>query len=334
MARLTTARLLALARTLPVVILWGAGCEAIIDGQLGAVRCEVEGAVGPPVCQDTYACQAGLCVPSPPPVTSCTTDADCGAGAFCLDPALVGGTGANRCTRACCTSGDCDGQDVCWIPPDGTASVCWPAAAAGRAVLGAVPAWGACAIDGDCRSGRCSGGHCDDTCCSDTSCLAGNGACRFATFPAAEVTGFWCATAVADGGTAARYAQCKSDAECASGLCVAITVDISVCSVPCCSSEECGSITGVDDTPSQVRCVTLPGQGGARACAGLDGGTAATGITCAADSDCRSGMCRGPVGMMHCSDTCCSDTSCGDDVSLACLPVNFDDAWALQCEPK
>jgi hypothetical protein len=325
-----------LARALPALLLWAAGCEILVSGQLGEVRCEIEGAVGPPACPAAYSCELGVCVPSLLGAP-CSSDAQCDLGDFCLDPAVFGATGAPRCSRTCCTSSDCDvdGQQICWIPPDGGASLCWPAAAVGRTVTGTAAAWAACAADSDCRSGRCTGGNCADTCCSDTSCLAGDGVCRFGVAPAADTqsaTGFWCAAAVS--GTAARYAECKSDAECASGLCVELAPETYRCSAPCCSSEDCEGIEDATAGLMPVRCITLSGSGDARACAALGAGISLVGDVCVTGTDCRSGMCDGPAGQKRCSDVCCSDATCGNPGSLVCRPVEVGDAWALQCEPK
>ena len=176
-------RLLSLARALPALLLWAAGCEALVNGQLGDVRCEVEGRVGPPGCPSASECHAGLCVPSPLGAP-CAGDADCSLGDFCLDPAVFGAVGpdggaadAPRCSRPAAPRATATprGSRCAGVPPAGGARVCWPAAAVGRAAPGAAPAWESCAADGDCRSGRCTGGRCADTCCSDTSCLAGDG---------------------------------------------------------------------------------------------------------------------------------------------------------------
>jgi len=325
-----------LSRALPALLLWAAGCEVLVSGQLGGIRCEVDGAVGPPACPVAYACQAGACVPSPLGAP-CAADTDCSPNDFCLDPTLLGGTGDRRCSRTCCTSADCnaDGQQICWVPPAGGGSLCWPAADADRTVTGAAPAWAACATDADCRSGRCSTGHCADTCCSDTSCIGGDGACRFVAPAATEpatVTGFWCSAPAV--GTAPRYAECKSNAECASGLCVELDANTYRCSTPCCSSDDCEGIVGPAAGLTPVRCVTLADEGGIRACAALGVGSRPVGALCAADADCRSGRCVGPAGDERCSDTCCSDADCGNPAALVCRPVDITGAWALQCEPR
>jgi hypothetical protein len=327
-------------RVLAALIVWAAGCEALVDGKLGDVDCLDEGAHGPPSCQSGYWCSDGLCIPYGLDAP-CTGDDDCAMGDFCLDLAAFSappGSGVDlpsaagrRCSRTCCSSGDCDPQFVCTIAPDGAGNFCQLATDVGRPAGGALDAMHACTQASDCRSGLCLGSRCADTCCSDTSCAAGagdagEGACRLGQ-PAPELaSGFWCAVPA---GQTGRYGPCKMDAECASGLCLDLGGDVGmVCSSPCCTSGDCGSAG-----PATVRCVTVEG---VRACAALAPSPpgAAVGLTCATDSDCRGGICLKEGDQGTCSDTCCSDQSCGDTASLGCRPASVDGGWALRCEPK
>jgi hypothetical protein len=260
-------------RAVIALLLWGAGCEAIVGGDLGDVRCAAEGAVGPPACPTAYECRAGLCVPSALGLP-CTADTDCAPGDFCLDPQGIGAPGGKACSRACCTSSDCDaeGRFVCFAPPSGAGNVCRPAGELGRAKTGARKAWAACLIDSDCRSGRCLEKRCVDTCCSDTGCAAGGGVCRFGKPTEADTPGFWCAVPLT--GKAPRYAACLMDSDCASGLCLDLGVGMR-CSAPCCGSETCETL----DVSTPVRCSAVVRPGAmVRACSAIVKGSARKGI--------------------------------------------------------
>jgi hypothetical protein len=322
---------LGLWRALPALVVWlGAGCEALVDGQLGAVRCQDQGVIGPPACPDGLACRSGQCVPNVLGAV-CAFDTDCAYGELCLDPEALGGVGPERCTRTCCTASDCDPQAdaVCWIPPAGGGAFCRPAVEVDRAPGGMGSPLAACATGADCRSGRCVDRLCQDTCCTDTPCTGGGGTCRVEGPPIGDAVGFWCAPA--EGPELARYQDCTTDADCASGLCLDFLGKSPQCSAPCCSSSDCEDLDG-----APVRCVILGGaHSGVRACLTESAaGAAAVGATCdpATPSQCRGGMCLSLPGRDQCSDICCSDAACGS--SAVCRPAMIAGAWALQCEPK
>lgn len=317
-------------RALPVLLLWLAalGCEAMIKGDLDSVGCLDEGKVGPPTCPVGLQCTKGECAPIASGAP-CTADTDCSGGDFCLDPVSFHGAGPARCTHPCCTSSDCDPDpsSVCWIPPVGGGSFCRPAADIGRTGVGSLGALAHCDTDADCRSGRCTTGLCLDTCCTDTSCEAGGGTCQAGQPPLREAPGFWCGIPQ---GHDTLYSACKSDAECASGLCLSFGGTF-LCSAPCCSSTDCQDLGN-----SPVRCVMIGGNHpGVRACLTDSGtGPGAVGAPCKAGTDCRSGLCLELTGHFECSDLCCSDDSCGHSGLFACRPAILDNAWALRCEPK
>lgn len=144
---------LRVSRVLLAPIAWAAGCEALVDGKLGAVDCLDEGADGPPACQSGYWCSGGRCIPYAVDA-ACSSDADCAMGDFCLEPGALG-TAGGRCSRACCNSGDCDPLFVCAAAPAGGVDLCQPASEVGRASGGVLDAMHACVADADCRSGRC-----------------------------------------------------------------------------------------------------------------------------------------------------------------------------------
>lgn len=316
-----------LARAALALALWSAGCQMLIDGEVREVRCAAEGTVGPPACPAGEQCRGGRCAASVLGAT-CDTDDDCGPGDLCLDPAIAGG-GDRRCSRPCCSSGDCDPDTgfLCVPAPGGAGNFCRPAADVGRAVGGPGKAGAACDRDSDCRSGRCAGGRCADTCCADTPCALAGSVCRYGPGPDPDPPGFWCAPPLTD--KKPRYTACDANAECASGLCIPLAPGAPrVCSAPCCTSAECGAYSGV-----LVACA--PVQAGAvwvQACSALALSTLPldVGGACAADAECHGGICLDG----RCSDACCSDASCGDPSSFVCRPRENGDAWALRCASK
>lgn len=305
-------------------------CQILVDGKLGDVHCQDEGAVGPPACPVGSQCRDGMCLPAELGAP-CRRDADCSDGDLCLDPAVFGGSGTPSCSRPCCTSGDCDPdpRHVCWMAPDGAGSFCHAAADLGRAEGGAAGAGAKCESDGECRSGLCREARCADTCCSDTGCAAHGGVCRFALAGADDPGGFWCTEAPIE--KRARYESCGAHADCASGLCIPLWPSGDKrCSVPCCSSASC-EVYPSKDVP--VACApVLVESVWVRACSALVLGEASlsVGSACKEDGDCRSGQCLDG----RCSDTCCSDESCGDPSSFVCRPAGDPAAWALRCAPE
>ncbi|WP_437803927.1 hypothetical protein [Sorangium sp. So ce693] len=329
-----------LLRGLAALVSLGAGCEVLVDGTLGQVRCSDEGAIGPPACPEGAVCREGACVEQQLERAlgaRCARHEDCGALDFCLDPALFDGDGPRVCSRACCSSSDCDPvrDAVCWIPDGGGSGLCRIGREVGRPDVGTQLSGASCAAPGDCRSGICSGGACVDACCSDTSCAANGAACRLTTDLVSAGPALACrAAALGDGG---YFEPCARDDDCASGLCAEVE-GRGRCIIPCCGSEMC------PDTPGEVRqrvgCAELAidGRSTVRACIRLLSGDslAAIGAPCSTPEDCRSGMCiKDPEQTQRfCSDVCCSDASCGDAAFFGCRPRATGESWALRCEPK
>lgn len=126
---------------------------------------------------------------------------------------------------------------------------------------------------------------------------------------------------------------CQKPSDCATTLCADSAIlgaDYfakvgAVCTIPCCTSEQCGA---------GLVCIG-PGTGG-KYCVPAKSlnrtlGTKAGGAVCALDRDCRSGKCLGDSGGLHkvCADSCCSDANCAGtpaDATQAakCRPVDVD----------
>jgi hypothetical protein len=107
--------------------------------------------------------------------------------------------------------------------------------------------------------------------------------------------------------------KCRVDLDCKSRLCASSTVLTTaitastgpICTTPCCTSGGCapgfvcfnGGTGGGYCVPAALAQRTPPAAGGKSA-----------GATCAANTECRSGLCTGTP--KRCLDTCCSDTEC------------------------
>ncbi|HTN83258.1 MAG TPA: hypothetical protein VL242_06225 [Sorangium sp.] len=332
-----------LLRALAALAALGAGCEVLVDGELGPVLCAAEGAIGPPACPEGALCRDGACVDMQLPERAlgapCVEHADCGPLDFCLDPTLFDGEGPSVCARACCSSSDCEPvrDAVCWIPDRGGGGLCRIGRDVGRPEVGTGLSGDRCDAPRDCRSGICSEGTCVDACCSDTNCAADRPACRLTTALVASGPPAWACQPDPAGGLG-YFAECTEDADCASGLCAEVG-GVDRCTIPCCGSEMCPPAPG-DDVMGSVGCAEVTTRGGAavRACVKLLRETSldAIGVPCTTDRSCRSGMCAKVPGQEQefCSDVCCGDASCGDASRFGCRPSSAGPSWALRCEPK
>ncbi len=120
--------------------------------------------------------------------------------------------------------------------------------------------------------------------------------------------------------------NCQKPSDCTSTLCADSAIlgqDYfnlvgAVCTIPCCTSEQCGA---------GLVCIG-PGTGG-KYCAPAAAlkrtlGAKPGGSTCAVASECRSGKCIGDMSGMNkvCADSCCLDTQCTG--SAKCRPVDVE----------
>ena len=353
MREMRSARALGMTMAAAWVAAFAIGCMFIVDDELGTIHCLDEGAFGPPACPSGQVCLDGLCSPDNTASklgSPCEHDTDCAPEDFCLQPALFGEEGTAVCARACCSSSECDRTTapaksepfVCWTPDAGGGSFCRLASALGRGGTGEAKAGEPCTLGQQCRSGSCTAGTCADACCSDANCASAGARCQVLDGASNGARWSCAATPVA---TLGFLEPCASDAQCISGLCIAIA-DRFLCSEPCCDSTGCGKFeSGV--VSGQLACVDLPRHGSLiRACARVlpDDATVATGGPCTGDAQCRGGSCIESSGGMGgsggsnqdhvCSDVCCVDADCGDKSTLACRPFPFGATWALRCELK
>jgi hypothetical protein len=233
---------------------------------------------------------------------------------LCADTLAVGGTvvnaaGGSFCSKACCTSADCDANTVCY--GTGTGSYCVTPTWIGRSgAVGTGKGGDSCGGDGECRSGLCNGTTCEDTCCSAYTLgeCSGTDKCRYGTFPGKNAGDQAFTPHCAPGsGTNAPGDACSGDSSCASDLCVGNT-----CMGACRNSADCASIMGycfyVMDTNMHVfdTCLTPTGM-------------KPMGAPCAQSSECATGAC-GPSG---CTDPCASASDCSGVPNWYCRPDQF-----------
>lgn len=120
---------------------------------------------------------------------------------------------------------------------------------------------------------------------------------------------------------------CAKPSECTTALCADSAIlgqDYfnkvgAVCTIPCCTSEQC---------PGRDQVCVGPGTGGKYCVPGAPLkrtlGSKAGGATCSAASECRSGLCIGDSGGTNkvCADSCCLDSQCGG--TAKCRPVDVE----------
>ncbi|MGK3993398.1 hypothetical protein [Sorangium sp. So ce1024] len=336
--------------TLATLVALAVGCEILVDGELDAVLCSAEGAIGPPACPVGTLCRNGACIWMPTERAlgaPCEAHDDCGPLDFCLDPAAFGGEGPRVCARACCTSSDCDPvrDAVCWVPDTGGGGVCRVGRDVGRPEVGTGRTGDPCAAHRDCRSGMCSEGVCIDACCSDTSCAATGAVCRLTTGLISSGSA-WACRPPETTRLLGYFEECDKHEECASGLCVG---DDGVggrddgvggrddgvggrddgvggrddgvggrgdssrrrCTIACCSSSMCPAPPG--DVTHIVGCAEVDIGGGSmvRACARLLPAQSLSAVGVACADDKE---CRGGVCAIELGQTqgFCTDVCCGD----------------------
>jgi hypothetical protein len=268
--------------------------------------------------------------------TTCTANADCGAGGTCSG-AFAGAGG--RCLKSCSAASDCREGYRCvnalGMPVAGGAgmqdptggllgaSACEPIPATTQLADGIVGA--PCTGAADCGAGRCQtgnemmmypGGYCTGACLQDSDCGA-NGSC---TLPLT-------------GGAGTCYRGCQSDKDCREGYRCRLNGNLQQC-VP-------GAAPLADDVVGSA-CSTDQDCGGAMmSCRAILGTSTATGgycsLACIEDSDCGvGGTCIGSfgaglAGILGPTGTCyraCTDASecregytCGRPSGVLSLPT-------------
>lgn len=341
-----------------IFALWVAlfvGCSVMVPSTLDeGVRCNDDGTIGAPACAPAEVCAHGLCTACrtteacadgvdndcngmiddgcpdaggsdggalalPTIGQQCNPVDGCQTGSFCLDPSLFNAPGAAFCTKACCTSADCEtGAAVC-IPTPGGAAMCWPGDRIGRNPPGTAASGAACGSGGDCRSGLCEQGACIDTCCAEADCGGLAPDCTLRSVTALTTSGFACGTARGSGGfeTSCFF----GDSACRTNLC--LQLNGLACSKSCCTTSDCGG--------SWECGYTSHGGSMVRACiAAGTAGNGQIGEPCTNDSDCGSAWCLTLPNGSRCTDACCGDANCPS--GFLCRPGLKNSAVVLRCE--
>jgi hypothetical protein len=270
--------------------------------------------------------------------------------AFCADKQIVsgappgdsgvdgGGSGGETfpgvCTKACCTSYDCDRGSACFATGAG-GNYCVPSAALGdRATTeaGTFAGYGGvlCDAGASCRSGLCApAGFCADTCCSakdqparlPPQCAMGM-SCRLGPFQGSMSDMAYVPRCAPQAGSTGNGVSCTSNSDCRSNLCVNDPMGFLTCRDPCRKPEDCGAsgmfqtceyvqLSGASPTANSdlvAACVPLllpPTMGPDPADAAADWGP------CKQSTDCARGYCAvNGNNQSVCVSVCFGDGDC------------------------
>jgi hypothetical protein len=306
----------------------------------GSIPSDADATTTPPVDAADAADSAPRADATSPPDAGPLADADASvtcrgigcrcAGASDCDSAVCGDvltltndvvtlTNSNVCTKACCTSLDCDPGSVCFGAGTG-GNYCLRPEVLGRdaPVTRGAPG-SACTADTQCASSRCVTGLCADTCCSAaaTEC-SGSTTCSMGTFPGKVAfdthSTFSCVLSRATG---ASGDSCSRNTDCRSNVCDLAAGGFSTsCRSACRNSSECGTGYECHDVKlstsnNDLGIYCFP--------ASRTGVKAALGATCGADTDCRSGTCD--TQLKACTDACFSTADCAAAPGWRCRPT-------------
>jgi hypothetical protein len=260
---------------------------------------------GHPTCGDAL-CKSGACV------TSCASDAECAATAYCGGTCLPRKANGALCSAAKeCTSGACADGVCCNVTCGGSCLACNLAGLSGT--CSPRPATSACGALASCSGATLSpGGHCSG---SDGTCTA-----------AAAST---CPGALKCANASSCLARCNSTADCATGTCspVSGTCDGSVldagagdsavadsatadsASADSTTADSASADSGTPDTGTSVSDATTVDADGGQPTEKPN--VTGTFVTCVRDGECASG---------HCSDGVCCDTACKEHCHTCILP--------------
>ena len=248
---------------------------------------------------------------------SCQYDQDCGdsAAVVCRDglcqpgcasggPNCTANTTCDALTGHCLASGSCMRNSDC-APP---LSVC----EAGACVAGCTVSTGACRLDRECdfATGLC--GTTTSTCTQDASCPSGfwcdgvscRQSCDLPGAPECRGSSSCNASTGRCEGGLDLTETCTNDPDCASGLCLYLTIGLirhQLCSRTCGSSGDCPLGLGCIPVSDSGHC--LPGS----LLSNNPSLTVRGGESCSAsDNQCQSRLCSSSV----CAETCSRDRDC------------------------
>ncbi len=302
---------------LALVVVGAGACQFVVgETELGTVRCQDEGAVGPPACAAGQTCVNGVCVVSGGGGTGGGTGATGGTGGT----EVTGGTGGvGGATGG--TGGETGGTG------GATGGTGGETGGTGGETGGTGGDTGGTGGDTGGTGGTAAGGT-GGTDVDASVPLKKYGEICSVTEPC-EAT-YVCTTRV--GATNPRCAlHCCSNGDCDTGsACVPTKAGSSACFVeepgsaqPCCTDQNCND-------------AACSWSGSAWQCSDSTGGV--TGDACGSDGDCRSANCtkyvEGFDTFQKCMGPCCKDSDCGADARCdyledgpqlirQCIPVHM-----------
>ncbi len=284
-------------------------------------------ACGGATCSDREYCDmvANTCRTRPPMPNGarCESAADCTSGS-CIDGASLRlAAGGRVCGQACCDDRNCPEGQRCFASGTGARS-CLPSAQ----VPSTTPI--ECVTDDACQLLRVCGldrgqSFGPPQFVSRSSVITSN--CVLSAPPLTPV-----------GDACATFAQCSTR------VCVPGQFFGSVCSNPCGTSKDCGTLDDkvggkgaycryvdvtLDTSPTDYAAVCVVRQN--------ETGQGTYGTACASGADCLEGGCVEATSTKkgRCTTTCCTDSQCGtrgDGEPIRCRPYAFGDRYEMRCE--
>ncbi len=263
-------------------------------------------------CNDGESCDqnSGVCVPQESGQLGavCERSSDCVSN-ICLNVA-INGQAHTVCAQLCCAESDCPLGSGCMY--NNGVRVCLPSEIYPVGFDFTAQRGQPCGPTGNsCQSGMCdqARNRCQGSCCNDQDC--GGLVCRWISTNGGGMTSTCDISVVASGRTGS---PCRSEMDCASGICVPNGGGSGQCADLCCTDSECPAGTSCAQVTGPVRSGEQRSSQISTACLPFSPGESATQEACALDSDCESGHCVEQV----CAEVCCVDQTCGMD--QRCLP--------------
>lgn len=314
-------------------------------------------------CASAATCTAGYCLRYPDGngycSTSCTTDADCGAGGTCFAVSGIGsqcvraagcaGASAGCTTDSACASGQrCDvasGTCVsssgaglgapCTVASDCASNVCFGdvcsatcdwlnPASCGPGFYCNGQATGTCTGAGLCEPGTAGGGAIGSPCSANTDCsglFCAEGVCTSPCVPGGATTS--CPVGYAcQVGTTASCGSCQMTGQLGDACSMGTDCATRICVNGACS-QTCDVASG-SDCPAMFMCMA---NGDSGACVATSGGL---GAPCNSAADCLSAECAQAGSSSFCTRTCDATAPCPRAYSC----ITTGDGSARICQPR
>ena len=317
-------------------------------------------------CTGSSQCVSGHCVDGVCCDTACTaTSKSCvipGSLGQCIDvPNGQPCTKGNFCGSGICMDGRCCGSACtstcmsCAVP--GSLGTCANVPATQQDTNAAVPCSGtkacdgkgackkalgqACSAGGECLSNLCVDGYCCDTACTELckSCAMAGSLGKCANLPAGQpdmypstkCSGGFMACDGKGGCKMTNGQHCKVNTDCANNSCVDFICCGSACTATCKSCAVIGGLGTCSNIPAGQQDSFPTGTcSGSKACDGKGVCKKAAGQTCAAATECGSGLCvEGYCCDSACTGTCRSCAVSGKAGTCSDLPIGQQDNYPI-----